>query len=224
MVAEIAHELNQPLYAISNFVGACRNSLDGKRNERVREGLSEISSNAARAGAIIQRLREYVRRAEPKRQMACINEIIDTTLKILEFEFRQREVDIAVDSSLDESVCQIRCDRVQIEQVVINLLRNASEAMVELPARERRIRIRLSSSENHVEIAVEDCGAGVPEEIATKIFETYFTTKKDGMGMGLSISKRIIEHHGGQIRYEPKLGQGAVFRFSLPLAIGDSSD
>jgi signal transduction histidine kinase len=113
---------------------------------------------------------------------------------------------------------------VQIEQVSVNLLQNACEAMEQLPARDRRVAVHLSASADFVEVGIEDCGAGVPEEIVSKVFETYFTTKRSGMGMGLSIAKRIIEHHGGRLWYTPKPGQGAIFHFTLPLSAGGNSE
>jgi two-component system sensor kinase FixL len=224
MVAEISHEINQPLYAISNFVGACKHSLEAKQNERVKDGLDEISNATARASGIIRRLREFVGRREHKHQLVSIDEIIDTSLQILDFEFQQCEVSVKTEKPSEGSLVQVHVDLVQIEQVLVNLLRNALEAMNGVPAEDRRITVRLLSSTDSVEVAVEDCGVGVPEEIASRIFDTYFTTKEGGMGMGLGISKRIIEHHGGRLWYTANAQHGAIFHFSLPLAIEGRSD
>jgi two-component system sensor kinase FixL len=221
MVAGIAHEVNQPLYSILNFAKASGNLLAGAGEPNVgdlRQWNEEIMRAAARAGQILSRLRSFARRVEPRRSLVDVGEVVGQAVELAAFENRGREVAVEIDSSPE--VLFVRAHRVQIQQVLLNLLRNAHEAAEQGGAAAPQVRIRTCRSGESVEVSVADNGPGLLPEEDSRIFEPFVTTKADGLGMGLAISKTIVEAHGGRLWASSTEGGGATFRFALPAVEG----
>jgi two-component system, LuxR family, sensor kinase FixL len=221
MAAELAHELNHPLYAILNYAKACRNLLaeEGPPNlDSLREWNEEIADIALSAGESVKRLRSFARRAESSRTACRIEEIIGEALRLVAAEMRNARV--AVETSFSAGSPSIQVDRVQIQQILVNLLTNAVEAMQASPADRRHITIRTALRDDAVEVAVSDRGVGLPSGSETKIFEPYVTTKPEGVGMGLSIVRTIVEAHGGRLWASSNPEGGATFYFTLPVEEG----
>ena len=221
MAAELAHELNHPLYAILNYAKACRNVLaeEGPPNlDNLREWNEEIAEIALSAGEAVKRLRSFARRAESPRSACRIEEIVEEALRLVAVETRRARV--TVETSFSAASPPIQVDRVQIQQILVNLLSNAVEAMQTSPPDMRRITIQTSVCDEAVEVAVSDRGVGLPPGSETRIFEPYVTTKPDGMGMGLSIVRTIVEAHGGRLWARSNPEGGATFCFTLPLEEG----
>jgi PAS domain S-box-containing protein len=218
LVASIAHEVNQPLYAITNYAGACRNFMqdhaDG-RMQRIMNWTQEISDQARRAGEIIKRLGNFVSKSPPYRSSLDINELVMDSVKLLEFEARRQEV--RIDLQLPKQPATTMADRVQIQQVLVNLIRNAFDAMQDMDLDQRRISIIGKKVGKKITVHVRDRGHGFRDEDASQLFETFFTTKDEGMGMGLAISRSIIEAHDGRLWAENHPDGGAVFSFEIPV-------
>jgi two-component system sensor histidine kinase DctS len=218
LVASIAHEVNQPLYAITNYAGACQNSLvtnaDGQM-QQIMGWTQEISDQARRAGEIIKRLGNFVRKSPPFRSALDINELVVDSVRLLEFEARRQEV--RVEWHLPETPTMTLADRVQIQQVLVNLLRNAFDAMQDVDTDKRQVSILGKKVGKKISVYVRDRGNGFREEDASQLFETFFTTKEEGMGMGLAISRSIIEAHDGRLWAENHPDGGAVFVFEIPV-------
>jgi two-component system, LuxR family, sensor kinase FixL len=223
LVSELAHELNQPLYAIANFSEAClnlsRNRQPRTENDLV-DWLEQISEQSHRAGEIIRRVYGFVRKTPAQTRAADINALVHDCVRLLQVNVRHQDVALRVE--LSENLPQVFVDPVQIQQVLVNLLNNAIEAMVHLPRDERKIAVcSHCDAGRNVEVSVCDRGRGASEEHAgtklERLFEPFFTTKSEGMGMGLSISRSIIEAHGGRLWAERNLDRGLTFRFTLPL-------
>jgi two-component system, LuxR family, sensor kinase FixL len=218
MAAELAHELNHPLYAILNYAKAARNVLaeEGPPDlDSVREWNEEIAEIALSAAEVVKRLRSFARRGESPRTACPIEEVIEEALGLVAIETRKAQV--TVERSFSPALPPICVDRVQLQQVLVNLLSNAIEAMQASPADTRRITIRTSLDEATVEVVVSDRGVGLPPGSKTKIFEPYVTTKPQGLGMGLSIARTIVEAHGGRLWASSNPEGGAAFHFTLPL-------
>jgi C4-dicarboxylate-specific signal transduction histidine kinase len=224
MVAGIAHEVNQPHYSIMNYAKACSNVLsqDEPPLDKLREWCGEIALAAARAGAIIKRLRDFVRRSKPQRLPTGINEVVEESLALVVHEIRRRQVFVQKRFSDVEPAPKIDC--VQIQQVLVNLLLNACEAWGENSTEARQLTVSTAVSDNFVEVAVADNGPGFADGDVSNLFEPFVTTKPQGLGMGLAISKTIVESHGGKIWAESPPGGGAVFHFTLPLTEEDTLD
>jgi two-component system sensor kinase FixL len=218
LVASIAHEVNQPLYAITNYAGACQNFLlanaDGQM-QQIMGWTQEISDQARRAGEIIKRLGNFVRKSPPFRSALDINELVVDSVRLLEFEARRQEV--RVDWHLPEIPTMTLADRVQIQQVLVNLLRNAFDAMQDIDTDKRQVSILGKKVGEKISVYVRDRGNGFRDEDASQLFETFFTTKEEGMGMGLAISRSIIEAHDGRLWGENHPDGGAVFAFEIPV-------
>jgi PAS domain S-box-containing protein len=225
MAAELAHELNHPLYAILNYTKASRNVLaeEGPPDlDQLREWNEEIAEIASSAGEAVKRLRSFARRGESPRTACRVEEIIEEALRLVAVETRRACV--TVETSFSAASPPVQVDRVQIQQVLVNLLSNAVEAMQATPAETRRVMIRTSVRDGSVEIAVADRGAGLPPDAEAKIFEPFVTTKPEGMGMGLNIARSIAEAHGGALWAESNAEGGATFRFTLPVGEGVHCD
>ena len=217
MATGIAHELNQPLSAIVNYANGSRRRLELGQlaPETLGESLKQIASQATRAGEIIRRLRALVSRQPVQRRVVRINDLVREVLSFVDYEIRR--FDIAVDVDLGVDLPKVRADLVQIEQVILNLVRNAVDAVRESPESERRIRVTtLRTGSATLAIRVEDRGPGLSPEVQARLFEPFFSTKTTGMGMGLVISQTIAEDHGGKITATPRPGGGAVFVLELP--------
>jgi two-component system sensor kinase FixL len=225
MVAGIAHELNQPLYSIVNFSKACRNVLSaGNRPdmEQLRDWTEEIASAAARAGAIVTQLRGFARRSESLRLLVPVNEIVEESVQLVASEAQWHRA--AVRLELADRCAMVKVDRIQIQQVMVNLLRNAYEAMDDDRVAPRQATIRTELAGDTVEVSVADTGPGLPDDPSLSIFDPFVTTKPEGLGMGLAISTTIVESHGGKIWAGMNRQGGATFYFTLPLAREDRAD
>lgn len=218
MVAGVAHELNQPLSAIANYARACRHQVDllsGEDRCRLLDRLEQIAAQADRAGQIIGRLRAFVRRTEPQRSTVGVNDLVRDAVALLEAEARSSGVRLEL--SLGRALPEVAVDRVQIEQVMVNLIGNAVEAARDVPDGRRAVTICTSlGCDGLLEVAVEDTGKGIQPQQIGRLFEPFYTTKPNGMGLGLSISRSIIEAHGGRLEAAPGTHRGATFRFTLP--------
>jgi C4-dicarboxylate-specific signal transduction histidine kinase len=181
--------------------------------------LEKVKVQSLRAGEIVKRLRRFVRKAAPQSSAVDLNELIEDVLAMVQVDARVAEIEI--DRSLDASLPQVIADGIQIQQVILNLIRNAMDAVsgIEPPRRQIIISSRFRNS-GEAECSVRDFGPGIPEEISDRIFETFYTTKAHGLGMGLAISRSIIESQDGRLWFASVTGAGATFHFTLPLAEG----
>jgi PAS domain S-box-containing protein len=216
LVSELAHELNQPLYAIANFSEACLN-VARKGNSQIGDDLldwlQQISEQSQRAGEIIRRVYGFVRKTPAQATCADMNALVHDCVRLLQVNLRHHEVAVSVD--LADDLPPVWVDAVQVQQVLINLMNNAIEAVAHVPRTERRMVIRSRQNETgDVEISVVDHGRGAEQNLE-RLFEPFFTTKSEGMGMGLSISRSIIESFGGRLWAERNTDRGLTFRFTL---------
>lgn len=220
MVSGIAHEVNQPLTAIANYANAARRFLragiDDK--EELAAILDKIATQAERAGQVIRGLRTLSRRRDAVREPLEVGSLIAEVVRLVEFELRARGWRLQIE--VEDGLPPISGDAVQIQQVLLNLIRNGLEAMADAACGDG-VEVRATQAEGGwVEIAVRDSGPGVPAEVEERLFEPFYTTKSQGMGLGLSICQSIMAAHGGALRYrrgEP--GQGASFVLRLPAAL-----
>lgn len=218
MSTGIAHELNQPLSAIVNFSNGCarRLRLGIGSEEELLSALSQIAAQANRAAEIIKRLRALVTRQHLVRRDVDVNHLISEVCKLLAHDLRKQE--IAVEKKLSASALVVCADAVQIEQALINLIRNALDAMTDQSALERRLKISSGIAANGmVFISVEDSGAGIKPSDMEHLFDAFYTTKDTGMGMGLAITQTIIADHHGKIHAESWPGKGSTFTIELPM-------
>lgn len=217
MASAIAHELNQPLTAIVNYVEASRRTIattDAKVPERVHEYMEKAVVQAGRAGDIIRRLRAFLRKGEVGRAPEAVNPVIEEASALA--LIGAAELGVRAFMRLGERLPDVLIDRIQIQQVVLNLVRNSVEAMSATVRKELTISTRLRNDTVLVEIA--DTGPGLPEEVAGRLFQPFLTTKESGMGLGLSICRSIVEAHGGRIWADGGTNGGTVFYFTLPIA------
>lgn len=212
MASALAHELNQPLAAIANYVKGSERLLTADPPDlgKVRGALSHAGEQALRAGQIIRRLRDFVAKGESERRIESLPKLLEEAGALA--MFGAKEVHLRFDIPRPEDL--VLADKVQVQQVVVNLMRNAIDAMEDSPRRELVVAAR-SAPDDMVEVSVSDTGPGIAPEIAEHLFQPFMTTKATGMGVGLSISRTIVEAHGGRIWAEPRAGGGTVFRFTL---------
>lgn len=216
MASTLAHELNQPLTAIVNYGEAAETMVEGSAEpdrDMLREVLGEIAGQALRAGAIVRRLREFVSRGELTRTTEDLPRLIEETAALALMGARERGV--ATEFRLDPAATPVVVDRVQTQQVLINLMRNAIEAM-DGCAVKRLIVTTATLDAAMVEVRVQDTGPGISPQIRERMFEAFNSSKASGMGLGLSICRTIVEAHGGKIRASDAEGGGSVFAFTLP--------
>jgi two-component system sensor kinase FixL len=217
MASALAHELNQPLSAIANYLKGSRKLLENATDPRacqVFDAVERAAEQTLRAGQIIRRLREFVARGETDRQVESIRKIIEEASALA--LVGAKELGVKVRFQFNSSLDLVIADRVQIQQVLLNLLRNALDAIGQSERRELLVSTQ-QLGEDMVEVAVADSGPGISPEVGARLFQPFVTTKPQGMGIGLSISRSIIESHGGGIVAEPNQGGGAVFRFTYVL-------
>lgn len=223
MAAGIAHEINQPLSAIATYAAACQRLLEREKPlpGEVLETLTKITNQALRAGEVIHRLREFIRDRKTTTELVACDALIDEVICLAEVDVQFHQVTIHTD--VEPNLPSVNVDLVQIQQVILNLLRNAIEAMEKITnqqAREISLHARLLPR-NMIEISVIDRGTGLSADLAKKLFTPFFTTKPLGMGLGLPISRSIINAHGGQLSYTPHPEGGSIFKFTLPGHKGD---
>jgi two-component system sensor kinase FixL len=216
MAAALAHELNQPLSAIASYMKGSRRLLERpteKEIGQVRDAMDKAAEQSLRAGQIIRRLRDFVSRGETERRVESVKKLIEEASALALVGAKEHGVRVAF--RLDPRRDFVLVDKVQVQQILINLIRNAMEAM-EASAQKELLITSAPHEANFLEIAVADTGSGIAPEIAAQLFQPFVTTKPQGMGVGLSISRSIVENHGGQMRVEPNADGGTVFRFTLP--------
>ncbi len=213
----LAHELNQPLSAIANYAEGCQEILssDHADTAAVLEACGKITQLAHRAGQIVHRLRNLVRKGEPRRSTVCMNELIQETLEFLQSDPRLKAVELAV--SLDSDLPPIFGDSVQLQQVLVNLVRNALDALDEIPRTRRALHVATRRAGAWIYVTVEDNGCGLPSGEESSIFEAFYSTKDAGLGMGLAISRSILDAHGGRLQAGAAEGGGARFSLTFPL-------
>jgi two-component system sensor kinase FixL len=224
MAGGLAHELNQPLTAISVYAQACARMLGREQPPdpgEIRGVLEQISAQALRAGEVIRRLRAMVRRRPTQRTTIDCNQLVRDLIALAEPDARAS--DIALNLELAAEALPVHVDVVQIQQVLLNLIRNAIDATLAVADTPRRIDIRTASvADDFVEVSVIDKGCGLPEQASERIFEPFFTTKPSGTGLGLSISRGIVRDHGGRLQLAANRPRGSVFSFTLPLFAEDA--
>ncbi|WP_209854296.1 PAS domain-containing sensor histidine kinase [Rhizobium herbae] len=216
MASTLAHELNQPLSAIANYVHGCSRLLRGMDTDvavMMREALEEAGSQSLRAGQIIKHLREFVSKGETDKAPQNIRQLVEEAGALALVGSREKGVRTVFDYHAGAEMVMV--DHIQIQQVLTNLMRNAIEAMKDAPKKELIVRIQ-PGAPGQVTVIVEDTGSGIPEEISAQLFKPFTTTKPGGMGIGLSISKRIVEAHGGTMTVSHTSSGGASFQFTLP--------
>jgi two-component system sensor kinase FixL len=218
MATGLAHELNQPLYSIANYARGCINRLDSSSIEpsEVREIAAEIESEAERAAEIIRRLRRMVQKREPVQATIDINQTVEEACALAQADLVHHRV--RLDRDLDKNIPETHGDDVQLQQVILNLLRNAVEAMRENAADDRMVRVSTQCLDGQVaQVSVRDRGMGIPADRLERVFDAFYTSNASGMGMGLAISRTIIESLGGRIWATNNADRGAGLHFTLPI-------
>ena len=248
MASLLSHELNQPLAAISSYATGSLNLLRAKKGSDSKLALTShgpdenwesdpildlelamrrIAEQAERAGKVIRSVHDFVRRRDNEREPVPPRALLDAIMPLVNLQARKLGVPVQV--MLQDDLPLVLCDRTMVEQVLLNLARNAMQAMDQPGASEPSLLIqvrRAGSGERHagpkawVEFSVADCGPGIPESVAQQLFTPFYTTKAEGMGLGLSLCRTVVEQHGGFLGYEPNHPQGTIFRFTLPTASG----
>ena len=217
LAASIAHEIRQPLAAVVNNANAGLNWLNNQppNLKQVRAALKRIVRDSERGSDVIGSIQRMLKKGEQERARLDINDLIREVMSLVQGDLKDRGVSSRAE--LADDLPRVLADRIQLRQVILNLIMNAIEAMVSVSGRARVLRVR---SENHgdngVRVAVEDSGSGIPQEDMDRIFETFFTTKSEGMGMGLSICRSIVASHGGRITVAKGVPHGSVFQLILP--------
>lgn len=215
MASGIAHELNQPLMAVTGFSDVCLQLLDSNESDRgqLRELLTDIASEAHRAAEIIKRLRKLVTK-RPTQKLRCdLNEIVQETVTLLDKQTR-----VSIELNLSDNLPKVNADRVQIQQVLLNLTTNGLQAMTSNNGEPKQLTICTGTDNDTVFVEVSDTGAGLSAEDFERLFQPFFTRKPNGLGLGLSISQSIIEAHSGELTARRNKGRGMTFLFTLPIA------
>lgn len=218
MAAGLAHEINQPLSAITTYAHAGERFVaqDPVDLDALAETCHKIADQALRAGRIIQNLRALVNKHEVRRDRLEINAVVDDVLNLIAADARAEAIPVSTQYAPD--LPPVTGDALQLQQVLLNLTRNAVDAMRDGPAKQQGIRIRTGRIDPQtVHVEVTDHGHGVPPQLASRIFHPFVTTKREGLGVGLAVSRTIIQAHGGELHYAPNPAGGSVFGFSLPM-------
>jgi C4-dicarboxylate-specific signal transduction histidine kinase len=225
MASEIAHEINQPLTAISIYSDACRRSLVAGKisHEKVVQAFDNINQQAVRAGEVIQRIREFASRKELQRTELSVNDIINDILYLLRAEIGSHNIELVLD--LKDDLPMVLADKILVEQVIINLARNSIEAMEMVDKSDRMLMLQSSLSRpDEIEISIRDTGPGLSSEKLELIFSPFYTTKDDGMGMGLAICQTIIHSHHGRLWAALNERGGTTLSFTLPVIHGGETN
>ena len=218
MASSLAHELNQPLAAIANYCSGSVKRLagGGASNDELLGAMQKASLQAERAGKIVRRVRDFVKKSEPQRTSCDLHEIVDEAMGFADISARNSGARLATDIAPD--LPPVFADRIMIEQVLLNLLKNAIEAMQATAPKDRAVILSAhTDGDGTIVVAVADRGCGIAADTAEQLFAPFYTTKQEGMGMGLNICRSIIELHEGHLTVEPNPGGGSVFRFTLPI-------
>jgi PAS domain S-box-containing protein len=215
MATGLAHELNQPFGAIANYAAACRRMLASDRLPAARLGraLRDIEAEAVRAGAIVQRLRRFVQKQHPQVSTVGVNGVVEDALQMLAYDLRQAGVDVR--ATFAGGLAPVSADAVQIGQVLVNLIRNALDAMAGMEPERRVLAVETAATDHGVRVSVRDRGCGIPPAVLGQVFDAFFTTKRDGLGIGLALCRTIVEEHGGLLSAEPDPAGGTTFAFTL---------
>ena len=222
MASLMSHELNQPLAVISSYATGSLNLLqqpagDAATLHDVRTALSRIAEQAGRAGKVIHSVRDLVRQRSTSRQAVAPRVLFDAVLPLVQLQARKLGATVHVDVPAD--LPAVWCEATMIEQVLLNLARNGLQALAEVPApRLLRLQARLGPAHTAVEFVVADSGEGISDDVAAQLFTPFFTTKDEGMGLGLSLCRTVVEQHGSALQHQPQTPRGTVFRFTLPVA------
>jgi two-component system sensor kinase FixL len=217
LASSLAHELNQPLTAVASYCESARDLLNDEPNRdtvaMVKEALDEAARQAIRAGQIVRRLRDFMSTGETERHVESLQRLINEANALALVGSREHGIDVQL--GLDPSADSVLVDRIQIQQVLVNLIRNAIDAMMDSKVRCLALRTA-GDGKGLVEVTIEDTGSGISEAIAAQLFQPFVTSKQNGMGIGLSICRTIIEAHGGRIWFEPCANGGTAFHFTIP--------
>jgi two-component system sensor histidine kinase DctS len=222
MASLLSHELNQPLAAIASYASGSINLLqEGAPPTRdLQVAMRRIAEQADRAGRVIKSVHDFVRRRDQAREAVAPQALLDAILPLVNLQ--ARKLNVRVESRFDPGLPRVLCDRTMVEQVLLNLARNAMQAMDEarVPNPWLRLQVRATgggeAGKRWLEFSVTDCGPGIAEDVKQQLFTPFFTTKAEGMGLGLSLCRTVVEQHGGHLLFEPHLPQGTIFRFTLP--------
>lgn len=216
LASSLAHELNQPLTAVASYCEAARDLLvkdpDADTLTMVREALNEAATQAIRAGQIVRRLRDFMSHGDTERRVESLQRLINEASALALVGSREHGIEVQL--SVDPTADLVFVDRIQVQQVLVNLIRNAIDAMIESPV--RRLVVRTAGQDGFTRVTVEDTGGGISEAIRAQLFQPFVTSKQSGMGIGLSICRTIVEAHGGRIWFEPREAGGIAFHFTLP--------
>lgn len=216
MASSLAHELNQPLSAISSYLAGCRNLIEtGTTCGEIDGALAKCQDQAQRAGRIIRRIYEFVRRHEPKSESCNIELLLADLILLIEADARRQQVRIVRDIARDLPI--IRADQILLGQAVLNLMKNGIEAMRQTPEALRQLSISAHVAMRQIEITIGDRGSGISSKEAPQLFEPFFTTKTEGLGVGLNICRSVVEAHHGRLWFEQNPEGGCIFHISLPL-------
>jgi C4-dicarboxylate-specific signal transduction histidine kinase len=217
LTASIAHEVNQPLAAVVANADACVAwlALETPDLSEARAAAARTIQGATRASEVISRIRSLINKGVPERAQVQLNEIVEETVALADRQASRNSIAIVLELAPDLPV--VLGDRIQLQQVILNLLMNGIESMTAITDRLRRLRVRSClQGDGKVSVTFEDSGVGVSKEIMPRLFEPFFTTRSQGIGMGLAISRSIVEAHGGRLWAESTLNQGSIFQFTLP--------
>jgi two-component system sensor histidine kinase DctS len=228
MASLLSHELTQPLAAIASYASGSLNLLQGSDHDEVSMAVRRIAEQADRAGQVIRSVHDFVRRRDRTREAVAPQALLDAVLPLVGLQARKLAVDI--DVVLEHGLPRVLCDRTLVEQVLLNLARNAMQAMDMPEFTDRVLRLRVvragalgaaaaaPDARRWLEFSIADLGSGISDDVAARLFTPFFTTRADGMGLGLSLCRTVVEQHGGVLMFEPNRPRGTVFRFTLPTA------
>jgi C4-dicarboxylate-specific signal transduction histidine kinase len=218
MVAGIAHEVGQPLHAAKTFAEAARRNLQTGGEERIKTAIectTEISYAITRTVQIIRRLREFTKAQPVELEKLSLKKVVHDAIELSAYEIRR--VGVSVRVHVSGALPTVVGDRIQLEQMFLNLITNACQAMEQTPPEERVLRISAEATEDRIRVAIRDAGVGIPPSEVHRLFDAFYTTKKEGMGMGLVLCKSIADAHGIDIRFEANRdGPGTTFVLAIP--------
>jgi two-component system sensor histidine kinase DctS len=216
MASSLAHELNQPLSAISGYAAGCRNLIAaGTSCNEIDGALAKCQEQAQRAGRIIRRIYEFVRRHEPKSEPCDLDILLSDLIVLIEADARRQRIRIV--REIQPGLPVIQADRILLGQAILNLMKNGIESMRQADCVDRTLTVRAQFTNQQALISITDCGCGISSENSMKLFEPFYTTKSEGLGVGLNICRSVIEAHHGRLWFEPNPANGSIFHISLPL-------